>query len=41
MKQEAKTKIQEYLKKNDELFENAGEDEKVESGLVTVATNEC
>ena len=40
MKQEAKTKIQEYLKKNDELFENAGEDEKVESGLVTVATND-
>ena len=27
MKQEAKTKIQEYLKKNDELFENAGEDD--------------
>ena len=40
MKQEAKTKIQEYLKKNDELFENVGEDEKVEAGLVTVATND-
>lgn len=39
MKQEAKKRIQDYLKKNDELFEAATENDKVEATLLTVATN--
>lgn len=37
MKQEAKKRIQDYLKKNDELFEQAAENDKIEASLVAVA----
>ena len=39
MKQEAKKRIQEYLKKNDEQFETAETGKKAETKAIIVATN--